>query len=329
MYVIIGILFSWSSLDPFIRLPADIDNLAQQALLWALGVFLLDIVLYLFGNERNVGGRKVLLRASAVWAVALVLLPLLDYALGLEPRFANVEDGLIRRPLHAFAVSAGYLWPIASAFAAIGLARWNPLDAGGDRPASRLLRSVLAVIALILAWTLGSLMLSYRLQYRLGQLALEFFLLGWYFSIVANPGSLMLLRGEISKEHEKRLQLGESEINLVEERLARITEHLELILDESFDLKKLSDLIGIPSYRLSAFFGTRLATSFPAWRNRIRIEFIRTRMAERPDLSILEISLQAGYRSKASFNQQFSRLVGMSPSKYRKSLGEVAKSTDS
>jgi AraC-like DNA-binding protein len=43
-------------------------------------------------------------------------------------------------------------------------------------------------------------------------------------------------------------------------------------------------------------------------------------MAERPDLTILEISLEAGYRSKASFNEQFGKIVGMSPSEYRRSL---------
>jgi AraC-like DNA-binding protein len=40
-------------------------------------------------------------------------------------------------------------------------------------------------------------------------------------------------------------------------------------------------------------------------------------MVERPELSILEISIEAGYKSKTAFNAQFSKIVGMSPSEYR------------
>lgn len=40
-------------------------------------------------------------------------------------------------------------------------------------------------------------------------------------------------------------------------------------------------------------------------------------MAERPDLAILGISLEAGHTSKATFGNQLPRIEGMSPNEYR------------
>ena len=54
------------------------------------------------------------------------------------------------------------------------------------------------------------------------------------------------------------------------------------------------------------------------------MDYVLVRMAERPDLTILDISLEAGYRSKATFNEQFTRIVGMNPSEYRRCLSATA-----
>lgn len=316
----VGALFSMSALDSVARLPVDLDNLVFQGLMLVLGLAVLDVSLYVFGQERHSGDRRRLARSGMAYEAALVLLPLLDYALGWGPSFGNVEDGLVRGPLHAVAMGAAYLWPIAATIVSICIARWKPADVASSHPESRRLIAAFRSINLVLAAILASLLLSLRLPYRLGHLALELILLAMYFYVVKNPRALMRLRSEIEKEHGRRLSLGEEEAALIERRLAAIAAKRELVLDEGFDLRKLAELLGLPSYRLSAFFGSRLGTSFPAWRNRLRVDYVRERMAERPDLTILDISLEAGYRSKASFNEQFGKIVGMSPSEYRRSL---------
>jgi len=317
----VGALFSMSALDSFARLPVDLDNLVFQSLMLVLGLAVIDISLYVFGPERNSGGRKRLARAGAAYAAALAVLPLLDYALGLGSSIANVEDGLVRGPVHAAATNAAYLWPIAATIASIRIARWKPADVASTHPESRRLIIAFRAILLVLAAILASLFLSLRIPYRLAHLVLELLLLAMYFYVVKNPRALMRLRAEIEKEGGRRLSLGEEEAALIEKRLEGIAEKREIVLDEGFDLRRLAELLGLPAYRLSAFFGSRLGTSFPAWRNRLRIDYVRERMAERPDLTILEISLEAGYRSKASFNEQFGKIAGMSPSEYRKTLG--------
>lgn len=312
-----GALYTMSALDSLCQLPVDLDNLAFQALMLALGISLLDIALYLFGNERHAGGRRKLVRAGIVYESALVLLPLLDYAFGLEAAFRDVEDSLVRGPIHAIAVQAGCAWPLAATGVALRIARWKPADIAGGHRETRKLVLVFRILLPFLGAIILSLVLSFRLPYEVGQVILEFLILAWYLYVVRNPRSLMKLRVEIGKEHAQRRKLQEPEIALIEKRLAEITARKDFILQEGLDLQKLAKLIGIPPYRLSIFFSSRLATSFIAWRNRLRVEYVCARMLERPDLTIPDISLEAGYRSKATFNTQFSRIVGMNPSEYR------------
>ncbi|HOX32728.1 MAG TPA: helix-turn-helix domain-containing protein [Spirochaetales bacterium] len=320
MYLSIGALFTMSALDPILELPVDLDNLLYQSLMCYQGIVLIDIALYLFGNEQKAGGRSILKRAGLGYAALLVLLPLLDYALGLESNRSNVEDSLLRAPLHAAAIQAAYAWPIAATIAALRIARWKLADITGKTHEEKRLLSALGLVILDIAAILIGLALSQRFLYRLGHLLLELLLLGGYLYVVHNPRALMRLRSEIGQEHARRISLGEDEAALIEKRLASIADKAQAVFDEGFDLRKLAALIGIPPYRLSAYFSSRRRLSFPAWKNKLRIEYVRARMAQRPDLTILEISVEAGYRSKTTFNEQFARIVGMSPSDYRRSL---------
>lgn len=321
LYIAAGCLFCLSALDPEVHLQIDLDNLIFQSLMYVLGLSLLDMVLYLFGSERQKGARKLLVRAGLAFELALVLLPLLDYALGLGAHTVNVEDSLVRGPIHEAAIVAGYAWPLLSTSIAIAIARWKPTDIKGSHPETHRLVvffwGVLPLVAVILL----ALVLSLKAVYRVGHIVLELALVGWYLQIAHAPRTLMHLREEIGVEHAVRLRLTPNEIALITERLARVVAgQQDTILDESFDLKKLASLIGVPAYRLSSFFNSTLKTSFPAWRNSYRIDFACALMAKRPDLSLIDVSAEAGYRSKASFNEQFQRIIGMSPSEYRRRL---------
>ena len=324
LYIAVGCLFSMSALAPLGSLPMTLDNLVYQSLMLMVGLSLVDLALYLFGDERLPGAGRRLMVAGTVFEAALVLIPLLDYLPGQGRVVMNIEDGLARGRLHALAISAGYAWPLIATVAALALARWRPRDVMAEHPGTRLfVRGCLFLVPLFILILL-SLSLSLELPYRLGQLLLELLLLAFFLYVGRNPRFLMRLRAEIGEEHNRRLCLSTDEIALIEERLASLSARLEIVLDEALDLKKLAGHVGVPAYRLSIYFSSRLDTTFPAWRNRQRIDYVLGRMAERPDLTILDISLEAGYRSKATFNEQFAKLVGMSPSEYRRSLSENA-----
>ena len=318
--IAVGCLYSMSALGPIFRLPMTLDNLVYQALMLAVGLSLIDLSLYLFGDERRAGAGRRLMVAGLVFEAALVIIPLLDYLPEQGPLVSNIEDGLARGRLHALAIQAGYAWPIIASVAALALARWRPRDVTAEHPGTRVfVRGCLLLVPLFIL-ILVSLSLSLELPYRLGQLLLESLLIGFFMYVVRDPRFLMRLRTEIGEEHSRRLNLSQDETILIEERLASLSARLEVMLDESLDLKTLAGHVGVPAYRLSIYFGSCLGTTFPAWRNRLRMDYVLGRMAERPDLTILDISLEAGYRSKATFNEQFAKIVGMSPSEYRRRL---------
>lgn len=321
LYMAVGALFTMSALDPIVRLPMVLDNVVYQALLLVVGLSLINLSLYLFGNERSPGAARRLAWGGIAYQTALVVIPLLDFLSRQAPAVTNIEDSLVRGPLHAIAAQAGYAWPIVATLCALAIARWTPADVMAEKPEARHLRIGFCILVPLFMEILVSLAFSLKHAYRAGQLVLEALLLAWSLYIATKPRSLVRLRSEIGEEHARRLSLDASEAALIEKRLAGLSARREIALLEGLDLKRLAAHVGIPAYRLSVYFSTCLGTTFPVWRNRLRMEYVLERMAERPDLTILEISLEAGYRSKATFNDQFSRIVGMSPSEYRQGLG--------
>ncbi len=189
-----------------------------------------------------------------------------------------------------------------------------------------MLGGVLAV-ALVLLTALVSVAIRAQVLYRAAHVALELFMLTWYLYIVRHPDSFRRMRQQIETEHARRFSLSEHEVTRIKERLALLATRKDVISDDSLDLPSLARRVGVPAYRLSQYFSAHLSTTFPAWRNMLRVDYVRVRMAERPDLPIIEIALDAGYNSKGAFNTQFSRIVGMRPSDYRRSLTRAPKGT--
>lgn len=320
LYLAGGSLFSMSALDPIARLPLELDNLVYQTLMLLIGLALVDLSIYLFGNERRPGSARHLMVTGVLYQAALVLLPLLDYLLPGRPVLLNVEDGIVREPLHEIAMQAAYIWPVAAIVSAIAMARCSPADVDAERPGVKPLITGLALLVPLFVLIAVCLSLELGALYRIGHILLEGLLLSFYLYAARNPGFLQRFRTEVGEEHALRLCLSSDEIASIEKSLSSRPEMQRMILDEKLNLKRLSTQIGVPAYRLSVYFSSRLGTTFPAWRNQLRIEYVAARMAERPDLTILEISLEAGYRSRASFYDQFSRIMGMTPSEYRRRI---------
>jgi AraC-like DNA-binding protein len=111
--------------------------------------------------------------------------------------------------------------------------------------------------------------------------------------------------------------LSDGEAAIIAERLAALADDGSTMFDPDLDITKLAKRLRLPAYRLSNYFNTRHGSSFPSWLNGIRVERAR-RLLLAEDRSILQIAEESGFGSKAAFNVQFKRIVGMSPSEYRR-----------
>jgi AraC-like DNA-binding protein len=122
----------------------------------------------------------------------------------------------------------------------------------------------------------------------------------------------------LSQSERERLVLGDPrEIALIKARVEKAIGDPAILGKSDLDIRSLAAIVKIPAYRLSIWFNSHLETSFSSWLNARRIERAQRLMLDHPDRTIIEIAMEAGYASKSVFNDQFRRIVGMSPSDWR------------
>ncbi len=96
----------------------------------------------------------------------------------------------------------------------------------------------------------------------------------------------------------------------------------EPYLDPLLTLDKLSEISGIPSYRLTKLLKIKMNSSFYEFINTHRVAKVKELLKEgrAEQLSILGVAEESGFNSKASFNRIFKKATGLTPSAYLKSL---------
>lgn len=112
--------------------------------------------------------------------------------------------------------------------------------------------------------------------------------------------------------------------NEAEDILKKIIVALEkdkLYLKPELNLKDLSSAIDCSSRKVSQVINKTLGKSFFELVNAYRIDAAKKRFKKNKDskLTILEVMYEVGFNSKSSFNTQFKKRVGLTPSEYMKS----------
>lgn len=317
MFVCLGFLFFWSAFSEFFPLPAPFDNFLLLAVVYALSQALLEISLFLFGDEAVPGTRRVIYLVGALWSVLLWALPFLDVLFSLPVGRMNVETGGNIAFFQSVLEFALYLWPIAITFVSFRAGRWSIRDLPrGPGPVRTILIGFAGVIA-ALSLIGVSVAVSSQPLYRLSHSVLQTLMIAWYLYVRANPDTFVRAREAIGVEYRTRHRFSTAESSDIDLRLKRLVADGKLFADPDLTLPALAKKADIPSYRLSAYLNLRLGLSFPDWLNAARIDYVKELLETRKDLSILEMSMEAGYASKTAFNSQFLRRVGMKPSEYR------------
>jgi AraC-like DNA-binding protein len=91
--------------------------------------------------------------------------------------------------------------------------------------------------------------------------------------------------------------------------------------ESDLTLARAARLVGTNTSYLSRACNEGLGVSFSVLVNRMRAEAVAEAMAETPAAGLLDLSLAAGFASKASFNRAFAERFGTSPSAWRRGLG--------
>ena len=89
-------------------------------------------------------------------------------------------------------------------------------------------------------------------------------------------------------------------------------------LESDITLDKVASMIKAQPQYLSQAINQYRKINFYEYIAAYRIEFAKTELRDQTDTSILDIAMNAGFNAKSTFNLTFKKIVGLTPSDYRK-----------
>ena len=112
-----------------------------------------------------------------------------------------------------------------------------------------------------------------------------------------------------------------------QELIKRLLDHMQekkSYLDPELTLSQLAKDLDIGRSQLSQLINDGIGDNFYDFINKYRVEQVKQLMTDPrvKHFSMLGIALEAGFKSKSTFNLIFKRFTGLTPTEYRKNLGQ-------
>jgi AraC-like DNA-binding protein len=114
--------------------------------------------------------------------------------------------------------------------------------------------------------------------------------------------------------------VGEDEINRIFMKLKKFMEEDQVYKDVNLNLGMLSQQLNISTQKLSMIINVKFKANFSNFINDYRIRHSCTRFREKEfqNYTIAFIAFESGFSSVSSFNAAFKKVMGQTPSTYRK-----------
>lgn len=180
----------------------------------------------------------------------------------------------------------------------------------------------------------GAIWLIYAIEFSVGALNLRWFGSGILLPILEVIALAIFIQKALSqavlKESDKAppqsnqaraALLSNEKMALIATKLERAMKEEQLFLQDDLSLNKLSESIAESENHISETLSQHLHTKFFQFVNSFRVEAAKKALEE-SDKLIINIAFDVGFNSKSTFNTSFKKLVGHSPSAYRKLLLE-------
>jgi AraC-like DNA-binding protein len=125
----------------------------------------------------------------------------------------------------------------------------------------------------------------------------------------------------LQKNETIEVSFTDDEVLQLEQKINDLIEKDKLYLDETLNLKSLSDSLNISDKKLSAFLNNQLNTKFNDYINFYRVEEVKQKLKsdDYNKFTLLAIANECGFNSKASFYRIFKKHTGYSPATYKNS----------
>ena len=109
----------------------------------------------------------------------------------------------------------------------------------------------------------------------------------------------------------------ETEMSEIGRRISLLFDKDQIFLNPNLKVSDIATAIGTNRTYVSEFFNKEKECSFYDYVNRARIEYACT-LLDGSDANIMKIAELSGFNSSQSFIRVFSKLKGISPTRYRK-----------
>lgn len=136
-----------------------------------------------------------------------------------------------------------------------------------------------------------------------------------FINSVVHTHKLLTTKPEVAKDKVDE-KLTDTAIQKVQQGM----EIQKLFLKQNLNIDEFSKRINLPVKEVSAVINKHYGTNFFEFMNSYRVEEAKRLLSDNQhaDMTVMDVLLHAGFNSKSAFHRFFNRLVGMSPTEYRK-----------
>ncbi len=175
----------------------------------------------------------------------------------------------------------------------------------------------LVVLAAIEAVLLCAIILNEILLYQLAGIMAILLLLVLYLTGRRHPEFEKDLIIEYSKAKYEKSKIEGLNVGAIVKRLHDMMETERAYLNDELTLPDLSSRLGISPQQLSQIINERIGEGYSAYINGFRLKYAEQLLTHNREMTILRVAYQSGFNSKSSFNSQFKKKYGMTPTEYR------------
>jgi len=125
---------------------------------------------------------------------------------------------------------------------------------------------------------------------------------------------------EIASPKYKNSGLTSDAGNELAEELKQLMQREKLYRESELKLETLATKLGVPKHYISQIINQYYKVNYFEYINLLRIEEARQLLvdADKKAMNIIEVAYTVGYNTKNTFNTAFRRIVGVTPTEYRR-----------
>ncbi len=139
-----------------------------------------------------------------------------------------------------------------------------------------------------------------------------------YFISIRYPRFLQLLSITVDRQGYAKSLLKGLNVDELMEELEQLMTDEKIYLDETVTLNSVARLMSISHHQLSQLLNEKYNMNFNTFVNTYRVEEVKRLLVDYPEKTVLQIAHEAGFNSKSSFYDSFTRFTGLTPVEYRK-----------